>query len=144
MKRIEAKIKAHQLELALNADVIDLATVKPVPRFNVGDTVYIPCLWGLDEIEKVTPRKIKKIEVTKSDIDGKYHVHYYITGYRLPFSYGADHWNYLMIYGTPREAMEQNLIKLKEFLQKKSFMIRDEAMKIGYSEREARNLLQVK
>lgn len=88
MKRIEAKIRAHQLELALNADVIDLATVKPVPRFNVGDTVYIPCLWGLDEIEKVTPRKIKKIEVTKSDIDGKYHVHYYITGHRLPFSYG--------------------------------------------------------
>ena len=76
MKRIEAKIKAHQLELALNADVIDLATVKPVPRFNVGDTVYIPCLFGLDEIEKVTPRKIKKIEVTKSNIDGKYHVHY--------------------------------------------------------------------
>ena len=144
MKRIEAKIRAHQLELALNADVIDLATVKPVPRFNVGDTVYIPCLFGVYDIEKVTARKIKKVEVTKSDIDGKYHVHYYITGYKRPFSYGADHWNYFMIYGTPREAMEQNLIRLKEFLQKKSFMIRDEALKIGFTEREASRLLVVK
>ena len=138
------KVNAKEQELPLDADVIDLATIKPVPRFNVGDTVYVPCLYGLDEIEKVTARKIKKIEVTKSDIDGKYHVHYYITGHGVPFSYGADHWNYWMIYGTPREAMEQNLKKLKEFLQKKSFMICDEAMKIGYSEREARNLLQVK
>ena len=143
MKRISVKFKAREQELPLNAEVIDLATVKPVPRFSVGDTVYIPSSW-LDDIEKVRARKIKKIEVKKSDIDGKYHVHYYITGYYTPFSYGADHWNYWMIYGTPREAMEQNLKRLKEFLQKKSFMIRDEAMKIGYSEREARNLLQVK
>lgn len=144
MKGLSVKVKAREQELPLDADVIDLATIKPVPRFNVGDTVYVPCLYGLDEIEKVTARKIKKIEVTKSDIDGKYHVHYYITGHGVPFSYGADHWNYWMIYGTPREAMEQNLKRLKAFLQKKSFMIRDEAMKIGYSEREARNLLQVK
>lgn len=144
MKGVTVKVKARELELPLDADVIDLATLKPVPRFSVGDTVYVPCLYGLDEIEKVKARKIKKVEVTKSDIDGKYHVHYYITGHRLPFSYGADHWNYLMIYGTPREAMEQNLLRLREFLRKKSFMIRDEAMKIGYSEREARNLLQVK
>lgn len=144
MKRVTVKVKAKEQELPLNADVIDLATIKPVPRFNIGDTVYIPCLYGLDEIEKVKPRKIKNITVTKSDIDGKYHVNYYITGFNSPFSYGADHWNYWMIYGTPREAMEQNLKRLKEFLQKKSFLIRDEAMKIGYSEREARNLLQVK
>lgn len=144
MKGVTVKVKERELELPLDADVIDLATLKPVPRFSVGDTVYIPCLYGLDEIEKVTARKIKNITVTKSDIDGKYHVHYYITGHNVPFSYGADHWNYWMIYATPREAMEQNLKKLKAFLQKKSFMIRDEAMKIGYSEREARNLLQVK
>ena len=144
MKGLNVKVNAKQLELPLEADVIDLATIKPVPRFNVGDTVYIPCLSGLDEIEKVTSRKIKKIEVAKSEIDGKYHVHYYITGHKLPFSYGADHWNYWMIYGTPREAMEQNLIRLKEFLKQKSFMIRDEAMKIGYSEREASGLLVVK
>lgn len=144
MKGLMVKVKAKEQELPLNADVIDLATVKPVPRFNVGDTVYIPAHWGLSEIEKVTARKVKKVEVAKSDIDGKYHVHYYITGFKSPFSYGADHWNYWMIYGTPREAMEQNLIRLKEFLKKKSLMIRDEAMKIGYSEREARNLLQVK
>ncbi len=144
MKSIEAKINVRQQELKLEADVIDIATVRPVPRFNVGDTVYVPSLFGFGEIEQVKACKIKSVSVKKSGIDGKYHVSYYVSGHMLPFSYGDDHWNHYMIYGTPREAMEDNLKRLKDFLTKKSFMIRDEAMKIGYSERDASRLLIVK
>lgn len=134
----------------------------PVPLLKVGDICYCRCSWDYYNVSHISKCEIRKVEVrwieyneherTELGWVSHWNIDYYIrTDIDYPalkstklYTYHLEDGNRQDIYLTPQEVLEENV---KEFIkQTKTKMqgLQKVMQRLGYSEENARKLLEIK
>ena len=132
----------------------------PVPRLKVGDICYAHSDFGVhyDYVAKCEVRKVEVKWFEPSDYDkkhgwvGHWHIDYFIRMYDPAGRKGAKMYAYhtdedgmrQSLFFTPHEVMDDNIRDFKEFVMKNVENIRRKMRQIGYTEEQAKKLLEFK